>query len=201
MLRSHKQAVPAPATMEALGANGWQDRTDDVRSRGDQLLPGPVVDHLQLGRDRNATVAELAGIDPVQPQVVALHPDLWHDDPVMVAESWLVTSTERTNDHQVDWDAVDTTWHLHGDDEALLRAVIDIGLMGRLSELDGRWIVRFVGQTLMVIPTAPKNRLVAKPPTLIDVAAEIGDVVVEVRGILPQILFDDLDELLAAYRL
>lgn len=46
-------------------------------------------------------------------------------------------------------------------------------------------------------PQEPTGR---KPPALIDVAAEIGDVVVKVRSILPQMLFDDLDELLAAYR-
>lgn len=242
-LRSHKQAVPSEVTAAALASAGWQDATPAVRDDPVRLLPDPVRDHLRLGDPGDTAVARLAGIHAHQPQAAAIHRGLWHD-PVMVAESWIVTATHSTNDrvtggnieprvvawtylpaavgnvtirpdnarmkladltgvaadHTVDWDAVDTTWHLHGDDEALLRAVVDIGLMGRLADLPGRWIVRFGGQVLMVVPTAPRNRLTARPPTLADVADEIGAVVAAVRSILPQMLWSDLDGMLAGYR-
>jgi hypothetical protein len=103
-------------------------------------------------------------------------------------------------DHQVDWEAVDETWHLHGDDEPLLRAVVDIGLMGRLTELPGRWIVRFDGPWLLVVATADGDRLTSKPPTLVEVVDQIADVAVAVRSILPEMLWRDLDTFLSAYR-
>lgn len=240
-MRSHTDAVPQDTTVAALARHGWRDLTADVREHAEELLPPPVAAHLRAAN--HPVVARLAGIEPEQPQVAAIHDGLW-DVPVTVAESWVVTTTDSTNDritggnieprvvawmelpapignvtirpdnarmrladltgvskdHTVDWEAVDTTWHLHGDDEALLRAVIDIGLMGRLADLPGRWIVRFVGTNLMVIPTAARNTLTAKPPTLSDVAGEIGRVVVDVRSILPQMLWSDLDGLLAGYR-
>ena len=242
-LRSHEQAVPSEVTAAALGSAGWQDATSAVRDDPGRLMPAPVRVHLRLRDPGNTAVARLAGIHARQPQAAGIHRGLWHE-PVMVAESWVVTATHSTNDrvtggnieprvvawtslpaavgnvtirpdnarmkladltgvatdHTVDWDAVDTTWHLHGDDEALLRAVVDIGLMGRLADLPGRWIVRFDGQALMVVPTSLRNRLAAKPPTLADVADEIGAVVAAVRSILPQMLWSDLDGMLAGYR-
>ncbi len=103
-------------------------------------------------------------------------------------------------DHEVEWETVDETWHIHGDDEPLLRAVVDIGLMGRLAELPGRWLVRFDGPWLLVVPTADRGSVTAKPPALVDVVDEIGAVVTTIRSILPQMLWHDLDGFLAAYR-
>ena len=112
----------------------------------------------------------------------------------------LADLTGIATDHTVGWEAVDDTWHLYGDDEPLLRAVVDIGLMGRLTELPGRWIVQFRDGYLLVVPTSDRNQLTARPPTLTSVAGDIGDVVVAVRSILPEMLWSGLDEFLAAYR-
>lgn len=162
-----------------LVAEAWQVRSQ--HSRGDEVIGGDVEPRVVAWTALPADIG-----------TVTIRPDN--------ARMKLASLSRVATDFQVDWEAVDTLWHLHGDDEALLRAVIDIGLMGRLTELPPRWIVQIADGALLVLPTAPRNRLTAKPPVLLDVAGEVGEVIDRVREVLPQMLWHDLGTFLSGYR-
>lgn len=194
--RSNDPRVAELCGIDPSGIQAAATRTD----AGDETV---TVAEAWTVRSTHKMNERVVGGD-VEPRVVA-----WTQLPASVgtvtvrpdnARMKLADLTGAVSDHKVDWEAVDGTWHLHGDDEALLRAVVDIGLMGRLAELPGRWIVRIAGDTLMVIPTADRNRLAAPPPALADVADDIADVLVAVRRALPQMLWSDLESFLAGYR-
>jgi hypothetical protein len=104
------------------------------------------------------------------------------------------------DDHRVDWEAVDVKWHLHGPDEATMRAIVDIGVMGVLAGLPPRWILRITDGWLIGVATATHDELTAKAPTLEQVAADVQPAIVGVRRMMQQMLWDDLDGFLAAYR-